>query len=167
MCCPLKITQDTAINVQIVPNGRQYFVWPPVFSALTLLGLEFTRASQVYLGLIRPQDMVPVIHPSLVCLSSANCLDCFTSCSLTTLHCSKVSWLKCCPWKDVIRYLQKYEGYTHFREILHLSPAHGCIMTQPTSQWAAPVATVKADGYVRISAPCRCIASDNSGNLRS
>lgn len=37
----------------------------------------------------------------------------------------------------------------------------------PTSQWAAPVATVKADGYVRISAPCVWRASDNSGNLRS
>lgn len=44
----------------------------------------------------------------------------------------------------------------------------GClIMTHPTSQWAAPVATVKADGYVRISAPCLRRASDNSGNLRS
>lgn len=36
-----------------------------------------------------------------------------------------------------------------------------------TSQWAAPVATVKADGYVRMWAPSLCRACDNSGNLRS
>ncbi len=35
-------------NVQIGPKC-QYFVWPPLFysTALTLLGMEFTRASQV------------------------------------------------------------------------------------------------------------------------
>lgn len=41
------------------------------------------------------------------------------------------------------------------------------LSVNPTSQWAAPVATVKADGYVRIWAPSLCRASDNSGNLRS
>ncbi len=32
----------------------QYFVWPPLFSstALTLLGMEFTRASQVATGVM-------------------------------------------------------------------------------------------------------------------
>ncbi len=40
----------------------QYYVGAPLLSstALILLGMEFTRAAQV--RLIRPQDMVPVIH---------------------------------------------------------------------------------------------------------
>ncbi len=46
-------------------------------------------------------------------------LHCYTNCTLATLHCSKVSFLQCCHMK---RYdLQKCEGCTHFRKILHLS----------------------------------------------
>ncbi len=49
-------------------------------------------------------------------------LHCYTSCTLTTLHCSKVSFLQCChmTWKDIIKYLQKCEGCTHFCEILYI-----------------------------------------------
>ncbi len=38
----------------------QYFVWPPLFSrtALTLLGLEFTRASQVATGVLFHSSMM-------------------------------------------------------------------------------------------------------------
>ncbi|CAI9566031.1 unnamed protein product [Staurois parvus] len=37
----------------------QYFVWPPLFSstALTLLGMEFTRASQVATGVLFHSSM--------------------------------------------------------------------------------------------------------------
>ncbi len=37
----------------------QYFVWPPLFSstALTLLGMEFTRASQVATGILFHSSM--------------------------------------------------------------------------------------------------------------
>ncbi len=46
-------------------------------------------------------------------------LHCYTSCTLTTLHCIKVSFLQCCHMKRYkIRYLQKCEGFTHFCEIL-------------------------------------------------
>ncbi len=45
-------------------------------------------------------------------------LHCYTSCTLTTLHCSKMSFLQCCHMKDIIKYLQKCEGCTHFCEIL-------------------------------------------------
>ncbi len=41
-------------------------------------------------------------------------LHCYTSCTLTTLHCSKVSFLQCYH----IKYLQTCEGCTHFCEIL-------------------------------------------------
>ncbi|CAI9545363.1 unnamed protein product, partial [Staurois parvus] len=64
ICCPLKITQHTAINVYTTGNKSEYtpkckcpnwaqsvnlFVWSPLFysTALTLLGMEFTRTSQV------------------------------------------------------------------------------------------------------------------------
>ncbi len=38
----------------------QYFVWPPLFSstALTLLGMEFTRASQVTTGVLFHSSMM-------------------------------------------------------------------------------------------------------------
>ncbi len=48
-------------------------------------------------------------------------LHCYTSCTLTTLHCSKVSFLQCVTWKDIIKYLQKCEGCTHFCEILYMN----------------------------------------------
>ncbi len=44
----------------------------------------------------------------------------YTSCTLTTLHCSKVSFLQC-SWKDIITYLQKCEGCTHFCQILYIN----------------------------------------------
>ncbi len=44
-------------------------------------------------------------------------LHCYTSCTLTTLHCSKVSFV---TWKYIIKYLQKCEGCTHFCEILYI-----------------------------------------------
>ncbi len=37
-------------------------------------------------------------------------LHCYTNCTLTTLHCSKVSFLQCCHMKRYIKYLQKCEG---------------------------------------------------------
>ncbi len=45
-------------NVQIGPKC-QYFVWPPLFysTALTLLGMEFTRASQVATGVLFHSSM--------------------------------------------------------------------------------------------------------------
>ncbi len=45
---------------------------------------------------------------------------CYTSCTLDTLHCSKVSFPQCCHMKDIIKYLQKCEGCTHFCEILYM-----------------------------------------------
>ncbi len=45
---------------------------------------------------------------------------CYTSCTLTTLHCSKVSFLQCCHMKSFNKYLQKCEGCTHFCEILYV-----------------------------------------------
>ncbi len=44
----------------------------------------------------------------------------YTSCKLTTLHYSKVSFLQCCHIKDIMKYLQKCEGCTHFCEILYI-----------------------------------------------
>ncbi len=46
-------------------------------------------------------------------------LHCYTSCTLTTLHCSKVSFLQYGHIK-MIKYLQKCEGCTHFCEILYI-----------------------------------------------
>lgn len=56
---------------------------------------------------------------------------------------------------------------SRFRKENKSVQAHFITETCFTSQWAAPVATVKADGYVKISAPCLCKARDSSGNLRS
>ncbi len=47
-------------------------------------------------------------------------LHCYTSCTLTTLHCSKVSFLQCCHMKRYNKILQKCEGCTHFCEILYV-----------------------------------------------
>ncbi len=48
-------------------------------------------------------------------------LHCYTSCTLTTLHCSKLSFLQCCHMQIyIIKYLQKCEGCTHFCEILYI-----------------------------------------------
>ncbi len=44
-------------------------------------------------------------------------LHCYTSCTFTTLHCSKVTFLAV-TWKDIIKHLQIFEGCTHFCEIL-------------------------------------------------
>ena len=66
---PLKITQNITINPSqwkwVHPLGKvvninihhvncQYFVWPPSLSrtAFTLLGMEFTRVSQVATGML-------------------------------------------------------------------------------------------------------------------
>ncbi len=55
-------------------------------------------------------------------------LHCYTSCTLTTLHCSKVSFLQCCHMKyaciGLINYLQKCEGCTHLCEILYEHRMH-------------------------------------------
>ncbi len=44
---------------------------------------------------------------------------CYTSCTLITLHCSKVSFLQCCHVKNIIKYLQKCEGCTHIHAYIH------------------------------------------------
>ena len=49
---------------------------------------------------------------------------CYTSCTLTTLHCSRVSFL--CPMKRYIKYLQKCEGCTDFCEILYMHQLQKC-----------------------------------------
>ncbi len=46
-------------------------------------------------------------------------LHCYTSCTLTTLHCSKVSFLQCCHMKRYNKIFTKCEGCTHFCEILY------------------------------------------------
>ncbi len=45
-------------------------------------------------------------------------LHCYTRCTLTTLHCSKVSVLQCCHMKIYNKHLQKCEGCAHFCAIL-------------------------------------------------
>ncbi len=46
-------------------------------------------------------------------------LHCYSNCTLTTLHCSKVSFLQYCNTKRYYNFLlQKGEGCTHFCEIL-------------------------------------------------
>ncbi len=63
-------------------------------------------------------------------------LHCYTSFTLTTLHCSKVSFLQCYHMKGIIKYLQKCEGCTHFCEILYflrhtfVSPATSCLSSK-------------------------------------
>ncbi len=47
-------------------------------------------------------------------------LHCYTSCTLTTLHCSKVSFLQCCHMKRYNKIFFKCEGCTHFCEILYM-----------------------------------------------
>ena len=47
---------------------------------------------------------------------------CYTSCTLTTLHCIKLSFLQCCPTKIYNKYLQKCERCTHFCETLYKRP---------------------------------------------
>ncbi len=42
------------------------------------------------------------------------------SCTLTTLHCSKVSFLQCCHMKRYNKYVQKCEGYTPVRYCLYI-----------------------------------------------
>ncbi len=44
----------------------------------------------------------------------------YTSCTLTTLHCSKVSFLQCCRMKRYNKIFTKCEGCTHFCEILYI-----------------------------------------------
>ncbi len=81
----------------------QYFL-PPLFSraTLTLLGMEFTRASQVATRVL--------FHSSMTTSQSWWMLETlhsstfhYTSCTLTTLHCSKVSFLQCCHMKIYIK----------------------------------------------------------------
>ena len=50
-------------------------------------------------------------------------LHCYTSCTLTILHCIKVSFLQRCPI-DIIKYLQKCESCTYFCEILYITVKH-------------------------------------------
>ncbi len=46
---------------------------------------------------------------------------CYTICTLTTLHCSKVLFIQCCHMKRYSKILlQKCEGCTHFCEILYI-----------------------------------------------
>ncbi len=45
----------------------------------------------------------------------------YTSCTLTTLHCSKVSFLQFCQMKIYNKIFTKCEGCTHFCEILCIS----------------------------------------------
>ncbi len=45
---------------------------------------------------------------------------CYTSCTLTNLHCSKVSFLQCCYMKRFNKIFQKCDGCTHFCEILYI-----------------------------------------------
>ncbi len=47
-------------------------------------------------------------------------LHCYTSCTLTTLYCSKVSFVSVVTWKAIIKYLQKCEWCTHFCELLYI-----------------------------------------------
>ncbi len=56
----------------------------------------------------------------LSCFEGTADLHCYTSCTLTTLHCSKVSFLQCCHMKIYKKYLLKCEGCTNFCEILYL-----------------------------------------------
>ena len=42
---------------------------------------------------------------------------CYTSCTLTTVHCSKVSFHCVVPWKDIIQSLQKCEGCTLYLQL--------------------------------------------------
>ncbi len=52
-----KVSTPLSKSVQIGPSHN--FVWPPLFSstALTLLGMEFTRASQVATGVLFHSSM--------------------------------------------------------------------------------------------------------------
>ncbi len=43
-----------------------------------------------------------------------------TSCTLTTLHCRKVSFLQCCHMKRYKIFFFKCEGCIHFCEILYM-----------------------------------------------
>ncbi len=54
-----KVSTPLSENVQIGFIKCQYFVWPPLFSstALTLLDMEFTRASQVATGVLYNSSM--------------------------------------------------------------------------------------------------------------
>lgn len=45
-----------------------------------------------------------------------------TSCTLTTLHCSKVSFLQCCPMKRYNQIFTRCEEWTHFCVILYICP---------------------------------------------
>ncbi len=46
----------------------------------------------------------------------------YTSCTLTTLHCRKVSFLQCCHMKIFNKiFTKKCEGCTHFCEILYIN----------------------------------------------
>ncbi len=47
-------------------------------------------------------------------------LHCYTSFTLTSSHCRRVSFLQCCHMKRYNKYLQKFEGCTHFCEILYI-----------------------------------------------
>ncbi len=49
-----KVSTPLSENVQMWPKVSIFCVWPPLFSstALTLLGMEFTRASQVATGVL-------------------------------------------------------------------------------------------------------------------
>ncbi len=63
----------------------QYFVWPPLFSstALTLLGMEFTRASQVC-----HCSPLPLLHDDITELVDVRDLALLTFCLRMTHRCS-------------------------------------------------------------------------------
>ncbi len=56
----------------------------------------------------------------LSCFEETANVHCYTSCTLTTLHCSKVSFLQCCHMKRYNKIFTKIWGCTHFWKILYV-----------------------------------------------
>ena len=61
--------------------------------------------------------LLPAVYTSMAvfsCFEGTANLHCYTSCTLTTLHCINVSY----PMKNIIKCLQQCEGCTRFCELL-------------------------------------------------
>ncbi len=63
----------------------------------------------------------PAVYTLMAVLSYFEGTEHLHKCTLTTLHCSKVSFHQCCHMKIYNKILNKCDEYTHFCKILYIN----------------------------------------------
>ncbi len=136
----------------------QYFVWPPLFSstALTLLGMEFTRASQVTTAVLiyssrttsRSWWMLETLRSSTFCLRMPHrCSirfrsgDMFDQSSLLPSASLARQWSLSC-WNTALRPSLRREGillcFSMSQYMLaFMVPSMNCISPVPAANWSS------------------------------